>query len=361
MGGIAQTLQTVAGQRYRVSFAMAGNPESGLPVKKMGVSAAGQSANFSFDTTGYTVSNMGWQNKTWTFTANSTATNLEFYSLSNEPANSSYGATLDNVSVVALPPEVAIDLNWKGISENSPDKFVYTFTRTGAALTAPLTVNFAVSGAATLGVNYTVVGGASSFTNTNGTVTFAPGSATAQITIAPKNDNLFTPNKDLSIQITPGSSYNTGTLIGRVATIINSNATRSPIPTASDDIITGTNRLEVIYGGLGKDILIGGGGADVFDYQNPNEGGDSIKDFRTFNDLISVRGSSFDPGLIRGTISPDRFIKGIGANTPDQRFIYNALTGSLLFDKDGNGTNAPVTLATLSNGLNFTYENILVS
>jgi hypothetical protein len=64
----------------------------------MRVSAGGSSADFSFDITGKSNSNMGWLSKSWDFTANSTTTTLEFIGLGNSDA----GAALDNVSVIAL-------------------------------------------------------------------------------------------------------------------------------------------------------------------------------------------------------------------------------------------------------------------
>ncbi len=68
----------------------------------MRVEAAGQSADFSFDTTGKTLQNMGWQNFSWEFIATSSQTKLEFYSLSTESTNANYGLVLDNISVKAL-------------------------------------------------------------------------------------------------------------------------------------------------------------------------------------------------------------------------------------------------------------------
>jgi hypothetical protein len=66
----------------------------------MRVSAGGNSADFSFDITGKSTTNMGWLSKSWDFTANSTTTTLEFISLTN----SFDGPALDNVSVIALSP-----------------------------------------------------------------------------------------------------------------------------------------------------------------------------------------------------------------------------------------------------------------
>jgi choice-of-anchor C domain-containing protein len=99
-GGIAQTFKTTKGKKYRVTFAMAGNPNLGEEprVKTLGISAAGKSAEFSFDTTGKVYRNMGWVTKTWEFMAVADQTTLEFYSLTGRGC----GPALDDVHVVAL-------------------------------------------------------------------------------------------------------------------------------------------------------------------------------------------------------------------------------------------------------------------
>jgi len=99
-GSIAQTFSTTPGVTYQVTFDMAGNPVGGSTIKQMRVTAANDSADFSFDITGKSLSEMGWVNYTWEFTATDSVTTLQFLSL--EPYNA-YGPALDNVSVVKQP------------------------------------------------------------------------------------------------------------------------------------------------------------------------------------------------------------------------------------------------------------------
>jgi choice-of-anchor C domain-containing protein len=99
-GGVSQTFKTKKGQKYRVTFSMAGNPEGGPDEKKLGVSAAGKKAEFTFDAAGKTKDDMGWATKTWDFTATDDETTLEIYTLLTE--NDACGPTLDNVAVRAL-------------------------------------------------------------------------------------------------------------------------------------------------------------------------------------------------------------------------------------------------------------------
>jgi len=96
-GGIKQTFSTANGATYRVRFAFAGNPEGAPTIKTMDVSAAGSSAQFIFDVTGKTITNMGWQIETWDFVAIGPSTTLEFYS--TIIPLSIYGPAIDNVWV----------------------------------------------------------------------------------------------------------------------------------------------------------------------------------------------------------------------------------------------------------------------
>jgi choice-of-anchor C domain-containing protein len=101
-GGIKQTFDTTKGQKYRVTFSLAGNPGGTVTVKKLGVKAAGKKEFFEFDTTGKSNDDMGWVTKTWEFTAEEPKTTLEFYNpMVEDPL---CGPALDNVSVVAVKP-----------------------------------------------------------------------------------------------------------------------------------------------------------------------------------------------------------------------------------------------------------------
>jgi choice-of-anchor C domain-containing protein len=97
---ISQTLNTVAGQLYNLSFDLAGNPDGGPAVKLLSTNIAGSSPSlYSFDTAGKTKSNMGWTNYSTTFYAVSNQTTLTFASM----VSGAYGAALDNISVTAVP------------------------------------------------------------------------------------------------------------------------------------------------------------------------------------------------------------------------------------------------------------------
>ncbi len=208
---IAQTFSTIAGQQYLVSFALAGNTYSGTPIRQLGVSAAGQSEVFSFDTTGFSDDNMGWVNKTWVFTATASTTTLEFYSLSIEPENAAFGLALDNVSVISLLPSITLAVAPASVTEDGTANLIYTFTRTGST-TNLLTVNYSISGTATNGIDYTSL---------PTSVTFAAGSSTATVTVDPTADTIVESNETVILTLASGTGYTVGTPNAATGTITN--------------------------------------------------------------------------------------------------------------------------------------------
>ncbi|NLF73029.1 MAG: choice-of-anchor C family protein [Candidatus Anammoximicrobium sp.] len=97
-GAIAQTLITEPGRWYRVQFALAGNPLNDPGLKTLRVTAGDEAAEFTFDTTGRTSTEMGWQTIDWQFRPQQTLTTLVFESL----VPTSAGPAIDNVVVQPL-------------------------------------------------------------------------------------------------------------------------------------------------------------------------------------------------------------------------------------------------------------------
>ena len=98
-GGVSQPLKTVPGARYRITFALAGNPGGTQGLKTLRVSA-GKSAwkAFTFDTRGKSAKRMGWVQRNYEFTAKTKTTMLRFQS---KTAGNS-GPALDNVRIRRL-------------------------------------------------------------------------------------------------------------------------------------------------------------------------------------------------------------------------------------------------------------------
>lgn len=98
-GGVKQTIATEKGKKYKLTFKMAGNP--GAPVKKELTVEVGETKKaFTFDTTGKTVEDMGWESKELEFTAAGDKTDVEIYTTTADTENS--GPALDDVKVVEV-------------------------------------------------------------------------------------------------------------------------------------------------------------------------------------------------------------------------------------------------------------------
>jgi len=111
LGSISQAIDTVIGQLYRVTFSVARNPDGGVDPRTGFVDVGGAPTLISFNGPATTKSNMGWEERTFDFTAVSALTNLRF---SADPATSlgQYGLTLDNVSIASVATAVPEPATW---------------------------------------------------------------------------------------------------------------------------------------------------------------------------------------------------------------------------------------------------------
>ena len=120
---------------------------------------------------------------------------------------------------------------------------------------------------------------------------------------------------------------------------------------AGTDTINGGAGADTITGGAGVDNMTGGTGADHFVYMATTEGTDTIADFNVAQgDMIDILASAFGGGLTAGT-DPATVFGSSASNTfgsASERFHYNTATGQLLYDADGTGAGAAVTLATFT-------------
>ncbi|MCC6984658.1 MAG: hypothetical protein IT535_15445 [Bauldia sp.] len=118
---------------------------------------------------------------------------------------------------------------------------------------------------------------------------------------------------------------------------------------------------DVLNGGLGKDILTGGAGRDTFVFSTALSSGnvDQIADFSVADDTIHLDDAAFK-ALKAGALSQAAFWTGAAAHDADDRIIYNAKTGALLYDADGNGRGAAVQFATVSPNLALTHADFYV-
>jgi choice-of-anchor C domain-containing protein len=106
LGGVQQSITTVIGQAYRLTFDLSANPDhlDSKPDSRQLQAAAGAISgffNYNFDVPPNSHSNMNWASYFLDFTATSTTTLLSFNSTSGQ--NCCFGPALDNVAVTAIP------------------------------------------------------------------------------------------------------------------------------------------------------------------------------------------------------------------------------------------------------------------
>ncbi|MDJ0713201.1 MAG: S8 family serine peptidase [Prochloraceae cyanobacterium] len=181
---------------------------------------------------------------------------------------------------------------------------------------------------------------------------------------------------NINLNLTPGSN---NTLAGNTLSLTSTTIIENAIGGDGLDTITGNAKDNTLQGkrgndrldgGVGKDTLIGGSGNDTltggvgideFVFYSPDEGIDGISDFSwQHGDKVVVSASGFGGGLQVGFLPRMQFSIGSAATNANHRFIYEASTGALFFDRDGNGIAIQKQFATLSAGLDLNSSDISV-
>ncbi|WP_287738211.1 Calx-beta domain-containing protein, partial [Microcystis sp. M048S1] len=108
---------------------------------------------------------------------------------------------------------VTLAVSPASVTEDGTTNLIYTFTRNGVT-TNSLTVNYSISGTATLNTDYTRTG-------TNNTVTFAAGSSTATVTVDPTPDTIVESDETVILTLASGTGYTVGTTTPVTGTITN--------------------------------------------------------------------------------------------------------------------------------------------
>ncbi len=127
--------------------------------------------------------------------------------------------------------------------------------------------------------------------------------------------------------------------------------------------ITGNSGTNVLNGLSGNDTLTGRGGTDFFVFSSALGAGnvDTITDFNEAADTIRLQNTVFT-GLPTGALAAAAFQANNTGQASDasDRIIYEADTGNLFFDADGDGAGARVRFAILDAGLVLTEADFFV-
>ncbi|MFN9547825.1 MAG: beta strand repeat-containing protein [Cyanobacteriota bacterium] len=113
-----------------------------------------------------------------------------------------------------LPPVVSVSVAPALVMEDGPDRITYTFSRDGSTAAA-LTVNYTVSGSASLGLDYSGI----AIPPATKSLTFAPGSATATVSVDPVADGSREADETIRLTLAPSPAYTIGTAGAASATI----------------------------------------------------------------------------------------------------------------------------------------------
>ena len=132
---------------------------------------------------------------------------------------------------------------------------------------------------------------------------------------------------------------------------------------SGNDTLQGGSGNDTLAGGQDRDILTGGAGNDVFRFdtvliQTLNI--DQITDFKPADDRIDLDDAVF-PGIgPTGALAASAFRLGSAALDADDRILYNASTGQILFDRDGTGGVSATVLATVTAGTALTVADFWI-
>uniref|UniRef100_UPI001C24B845 Calx-beta domain-containing protein n=1 Tax=Synechococcus sp. CCY 0621 TaxID=2815603 RepID=UPI001C24B845 len=138
--------------------------------------------------------------------------NVSITGASNSAAiGNSFGTvTITNDDGAPLP-SITLELTPTSVTETGAANLLYTFRRSGDT-TSSLTVNYAIGGTATNGIDYGLIAAS---------ITFAAGSATATVTVDPSADGSLETDETVALTLVTGAAYTIGTTAAVTGIILN--------------------------------------------------------------------------------------------------------------------------------------------
>lgn len=113
---------------------------------------------------------------------------------------------------------VAVSVAPSDVSESGSGSLIYTFQRSGDS-SLPVTVDFSVSGTATIKKDY-LLNGADSLNGPRGSISFAAGQTTKTVTVTPKSDKTIEDDETIVLIVSPSAAYSTGAQSSATGAII---------------------------------------------------------------------------------------------------------------------------------------------
>jgi len=127
--------------------------------------------------------------------------------------------------------------------------------------------------------------------------------------------------------------------------------------------IRGNAGANILNGKGGADMLIGGAGRDtfVFDSALGASNVDRIDDFEAAGSVDTIRlDQTIFTALTVGALAASAFRIGSAAADGSDRIIYDSVSGSLFYDRDGTGSAAAIRFAILDDKLAMTTADFAV-
>jgi serralysin len=131
---------------------------------------------------------------------------------------------------------------------------------------------------------------------------------------------------------------------------------------ANGNVVRGNDGNNTVNGGAGNDELIGRGGTDRFLFDtalNAATNVDVLSDFAVGADTIVLEDTIFG-AFATGALADDRFVLGTTAFDGNDNILYDAGSGALYYDSDGNGAAAAVQFAEVTPGLALTHADFAI-
>lgn len=155
------------------------------------------------------------------------------------PTNWLYGQAMQDLSPTSFNniiisegsanPKATVAVSSSSIMEDT-EVATYTFSLDAAAI-SDITINFLVAGSAFFSTDYAIAG-ASSYTETTGSIVIADGTSSSQLTLTPVTDTNLETTENVQLTITTGIGYDGGSPGSTAVNIINDDTSDSEVKLA---------------------------------------------------------------------------------------------------------------------------------